>query len=274
MKSDEMPRVIVGTNALSYETLCDEVDTMASSADVLAIDCAPSYRSEDKIGKAVRRNMETYGTPRSKFFLQTKLDEVDQLAGRVEQAFERSLSRMQVEYLDSYLMHWPCPSTFVNDWHTMVRLKRSGRVRHIGVCNFRMRHWRKLIDSHPEELPEINQIEVHPLNTCNEMLDYCRSIGVSVQAYTSLGKMLPPISKNPQLEQMSAKYGCSISELVLAWHVCRGVAPITKSSKPLRLKQNLCSALSITITDEDMETITSLNRNYRFFLESTGCPGF
>lgn len=272
--NDEMPQVIVGTNALSYEILCADVDAMTPVTAVLALDCAPSYHTEDRIGKAVRRNMDAYGTPRSKFFLQTKLDVVDQLAGRVERAFERSLSRMQVDYLDSYLMHWPNPATFVKDWATMVSLKKSGRVRHIGVCNFRLRHWKQLLDSDPEELPEINQIEIHPLNTCDEMLDYCNSLGVKLQAYTSLCKMLPPISKNKQLEDLSVKYGCGISELVLAWHVTRGVAPITKSSKPERLKKNVLSAVTLRITDEDMDKITSLNQNYRFFLESTGCPGF
>ena len=274
MAIDNMPQVMVGTNGLSYETLCGDIDALVPETELVAIDCAPSYGTEERIGKAVRRNMEKYGTARSKFFLQTKLDAVDQLAGRVEEAFARSLERMQVDYLDSYVMHWPNPTTFVKDWVTMISLKKSGRVRHIGVCNFRMRHWKQLIDSDPEELPEINQIEIHPLNTCDEMLAYCTSMGVKLQAYTSLCKMLPPISKNKQLEDMSDKYGCSISELVLAWHVTRGVAPITKSSKPERLKKNILSSLSLKISSEDMKTITSLNQNYRFFLESTGCPGF
>lgn len=269
-----MPQVIVGTNALSYETLQSVVDTMVTATDVLAVDCAPRYGTEDRIGKAVRRNMEAYGTPRNKFFLQTKLDDEDQLTDNVESAFERSLSRMGVEYMDSYLMHWPNPTTFIRDWSTMVRLKRSGRVRHIGVCNFRMRHWKQLLDSDVEELPEINQIEMHPLNTCDEMLFYCNSLGVKLQAYTSLCKMLPPISKNKSLEDLSHKYDCSISELVLAWHVTRGVAPITKSSKPERLRQNVLSSLSLKVSDEDMSAITALNQDYRFFLESTGCPGF
>ena len=274
MTNESMPQVIVGTNGLSYETLCEDIDALVPETAVVAIDCAPSYGTEDRIGKAVRRNMEEYGTPRSKFFLQTKLDAVDQLAGRVEEVFERSLERMQVEYLDSYVMHWPNPTTFVKDWKTMIRLKRSGRVRHIGVCNFRMRHWKRLLDSDPEELPEINQIEMHPLNTCDEMVAYCNAMGVKLQAYTSLCKMLPPISKNRQLEDMSAKYGCSISELVLAWHVTRGVAPITKSSKPERLKKNVRSSLTLKISADDMRQITALNKDYRFFLESTGCPGF
>ena len=146
MAIDNMPQVMVGTNGLSYETLCGDIDALVPEAEIVAIDCAPSYGTEERIGKAVRRNMEQYGTKRDKFFLQTKLDAVDQLAGRVEETFARSLERMQVDYLDSYVMHWPNPTTFVKDWTTMISLKKSGRVRHIGVCNFRMRHWKQLID--------------------------------------------------------------------------------------------------------------------------------
>ena len=274
MTIDNMPQVMVGTNGLSYETLCGDIDALIQATDTLALDMAPGYKTEDKIGKAVKRSMHEHGTQRSHFFLQTKLDLENRNAEDVERSFMESLNRIGVEYIDSYLMHWPYPATFTKAWKEMIKLKKSGRVRHIGVCNFRMRHWKQLIDSDPEELPEINQIEMHPLNTCDEMLCYCTSMGVKLQAYTPLCKMLPPISKNKQLEEMSDKYGCSISELVLAWHVTRGVAPITKSSKPDRLKKNILSSLSLKISSEDMKAITSLNQNYKFFLESWGCPGY
>ena len=274
MISDEMPRVIIGTNGLSYETLCSDIDTMIKATDVLALDMAPGYKTEDKIGMAIRCSMNEHGTSRSRFFLQTKLDLENRNADDVERSFMNSLNRLGLEYVDSYLIHWPYPKTFIKAWKEMVKLKKIGLARHIGVCNFRLRHWKQLLDSDPEELPEINQIEMHPLNTCDEMVDYCNSLGVKLQAYTSLCKMLPPISKNKQLEDMSVKYNCGISELVLAWHVRRGVAPITKSSKPERLKKNLLSAVTIKITDDDMNKISSLNQNYKFFLESWGCPGY
>lgn len=267
------PKILVGTNSMSQEALMHSVKAQLKFG-LAAFDTAPNYKSEGKLGKIIQDAVEKQNARREDFFIQTKLDCIDQINNNVEGAFYKSLKETGLEYLDSYLMHWPYPDTFVDDWKILEKLYKHGLVRNIGVCNFRERHWKKLLDSNIEILPHINQIEIHPLRTCDELLSFCKDRNISVQAYSPICKMLPPISENKILQSLSEKYGKSIPEIILAWHIHRGVAPITKSSKPSRLTQNINSALTLSLSTDDLNSITALNENYKFFVESWGCPGF
>ena len=271
MKS--LPKILIGTNALDYATLSNTISVLKGET-IIALDTSPNYQTERTIGSILSELRKEKEFNREEFFIQTKLEFIDQCKGQVEKAFYKSLSLLGVEYIDSYLMHWPNPDTFVDDWKILEKIYKQGLVRNIGVCNFRLRHWRKLFDSNIEILPHINQIEIHPLRTCDKLLDFCNTYGINTQAYSPICKMIAPIRDNIILNQLANKYHISIPELILAWHVSRGVSPITKSSTPVRVKNNIESALSISHELKDISAISSLDIDYKYFLESWGCPGF
>lgn len=267
-----LPQVMMGTNGMDFDTLLSICKAAVDNA-CNAFDTAPNYVSEQYLGDVIKRLGSEYGINRDQLFIQTKLDWKDQMNKCVEGAFYNSLNRLGLEYIDSYLMHWPYPDTFVSDWKILEKLYKSGVVKSIGTCNFLQRHWDKLLASNIEILPHINQIELHPLRTCDDLLAFCKKHNILTQAYTPICKMLSPIKDNKVLNDLSEKYQTSIPKLILAWHVSRGVVPISKSTKPGRVKDNL-SCVELNISSEDLTLITSLNEDYKFMVESWGCPGF
>lgn len=267
-----LPQVMMGTNGMDFDTLLSICKAAVDNA-CNAFDTAPNYVSEQYLGDVIKRLGSEYGINRDQLFIQTKLDWKDQMNKCVEGAFYNSLNRLGLEYIDSYLMHWPYPDTFVSDWKILEKLYKSGVVKSIGTCNFLQRHWDKLLASNIEILPHINQIELHPLRTCDDLLAFCKKHNILTQAYTPICKMLPPIKDNKVLNDLSEKYQTSVPKLILAWHVSRGVVPITKSTKPRRVKDNL-SCVELNISSKDLTLITSLNEDYKFMVESWGCPGF
>jgi len=269
----KFPSILIGTNGMRIEALRDSFCKLSDKYRI-GFDTAPNYHSEETIGKIISYQVSSGQHTRENFFVQTKLDVIDQIKGTVEDAFYKSLKLLNVDYVDAYLMHWPNPTTFTEDWKILEKLKKQGLIHHIGVCNFRERHWKKLLDSNIEIIPEINQIEIHPLRICESIIDFCNKQGIVTQAYSPICKMLPPISQNPTLIEISQRYNVSIPELILAWHVSRGVAPITKSSRLERLLSNIQSALTLKIDNSDIVEINRLDQDYKFFVESWGCPGF
>lgn len=267
-----VPKIIVGTNGIDYETL-KTICLAAMQTGQIAFDTAPNYVSEKHLGKVIHELINDYGFKREDFFIQSKLDWNAQKDGKVLSAVQQSLRTLGIEYLDSYLMHWPYHETFINDWKTMEKIYNDGLVRTIGVCNFRERHWLKLIDSNPSIIPHMSQIEIHPFRNCSSLLEYCTSLGVLSQAYTPLLKMKPKLRENKILLQLAAKHGTSVPHIVLKWHIDRGVIPVTKSTKPHRVEENT-KCLDIHLSPEDTTLINSLDEDYKFMLESWGCPGF
>lgn len=267
-----IPVVMVGTNGMDYLIL-KSVVTAAISRGFFAFDTAPNYISEIYLGRVIKELMLEYGYVREDFFVQTKLDWKDQINNNVEGAFKLSLERLGLEYVDSYLMHWPYPDYYIKNWRQMEEFYISGEAKSIGVCNFRERHWSCFFSSDIKVIPHISQIEIHPLRTCTTLLEFCKSKGIVTQAYSPICKMIPQIRDNELLNQLSLKYTCSIPQLILKWHMQRGCVPISKSTNPLRLISNL-DCFSLEISEEDMNYINTLNQDYKFMIESWGCPGF
>lgn len=267
-----VPKIIVGTNGIDYETL-KSVCLSAMRTGQTVFDTAPNYISEKYLGKVIHELINEYGYKREDFFIQTKLDWNAQRDCRVFDALQTSLKTLGVEYVDSYLMHWPYPESYTEDWKTMEKFYNDGLARVIGVCNFRERHWKKLMDSSLSIIPHVSQIEIHPFRNCASLLEYCSSLGITSQAYTPLLKMQPKLRDNKTLVNIATKYGTTVPHLVLKWHIDRGVAPVTKSTKPQRVTDNI-KCLDIHLSPDDTMLIDSLDEDYKFMLESWGCPGF
>lgn len=268
----EIPIFMLGTN-IQNKHLLKEVVYAALNEGCRAFDTSPNYQSGAWLGEILQCAMSDLGLKREELFIQTKLDWKDMISNRVEKAFSEMLKTMRLTYVDAYVMHWPQPDTFVESYHTMEMLYHGGATRAIGVSNFLIRHWLKLFDSNITVIPQVNQIELHPLRTCDELLEFCKIKGIVTESYSPICKMVPELKNNKLLLELSHTYDCSVPQLILAWHICKGLIPINKTTKPLRIRENM-TCMEINLSAEDIARIDALDRGYKLIVESFGCPGF
>ncbi|KAH9923661.1 Aldo/keto reductase [Fomitopsis serialis] len=227
------------------------------------IDTAENYGNEQSVGKALRES----GVPRHDVFLTTKLDQSDH--GRVEQAFETSLTKLGVDHVDLYLMHWPMAygesgdtlqpeesPTFVETWLEMEQLLADGRAKAIGVSNFNVKTLTKLL-AHASVVPAVNQVELHPCLPQHELLNFCNERGILLTAYSPIGKA--KFADDPAITAIAAAHGPGVTgaRILLSWGVQRGTAVIPKTVHTERLKENL---QLVHLSAAEMET---LDRFYR-----------
>ncbi|KAJ7663805.1 NADP-dependent oxidoreductase domain-containing protein [Mycena polygramma] len=267
-------------NEFTPEAIADSEHWLltAFKAGYRHFDTAYIYQTEPYLGKALRAS----GVPRGEVFITTKLPWWH--PQYVQRSFEDSLKKLGLDYVDLYLMHWPItaeyangydgPATFkelvedlklvdsptFNDtWAEMERIHASGRAKAIGVSNFSIKTLEQLFKT-AKIVPAVNQVEIHPYLTQNELLEYCQSKGIVVTAYTPSGH--DKVRNDPTIVALAAKYGVSATQVILAWHRARGVAVVSKSSDVERQKQNL---ILPTLNAEDLASITALDRGERIW---------
>lgn len=266
-------RMMFGTGASSakkYEELYPLIDTAIKSG-VRSFDSAPSYGTEQVLSKIFTSIFEQYGLKREDIFIQTKIDPIQMQNGCIEEYFIKLLNSMGLEFIDSLLIHWPVAEYFEETWNELIKLKEKQSVRYIGICNLRMRHLNKLEKYIVK--PDIIQIERHPLRTCREEMHFCQKNGIVLQAYSPLCKFVPQIRDSIILKRIAEKYGLNIGQLVLIWHLNTGDVPIFTSKKASRIME-YASIESLKLTAEEINIISSLNLDYKLYLESLICSGF
>ncbi|MCK2216071.1 aldo/keto reductase [Actinomadura sp. ATCC 31491] len=220
------------------------------------IDTAAAYGNEEGVGRAVRDS----GLPREKVFVTTKLWNGDH--GRAEQAFDESLSRLGLDYVDLYLIHWPVPrqDAYVQAWRAFEKIYRDGRARAIGVSNFTVRTLTRLMEE-TDITPSINQIELHPYLQQREMRDFHEANGILTEAWSPLGQGRGLLG-DPALAVLSEKYGKTPAQIVLRWHLQLGNVVIPKSATPARIKENI-DVFDFILDTEDMAALGALNQGKR-----------
>jgi diketogulonate reductase-like aldo/keto reductase len=220
-----------------------------------SIDTAAVYQNERGVGLGMKKS----GVPREEVFLTSKVWTSDQGYKSTMRAFEESLDRLQTDYLDLYLIHWPKGKLSSETWKAMEELYEKGLIRAIGVSNFLVHHLENFL---PEckVIPAVNQIEFHPELIQPELLEYCRGKGIQPEAWSPImkGKVL----NIPVLQALAAKYGKTPVQIVLRWDIQKGVVTIPKSVKPERIISN-AGIFDFELSDEDMAKIDSLDKNRR-----------
>lgn len=258
----ELPAIGFGTADLAGPA--DRLVLEAIRAGHRLIDTARVYGSEDGVGQAVERAEEEGVVRREELFLETKLAPDRHGYHEALQDFEEALNRMRTDYLDMFMLHWPVArgseenyrEKNIGAWQALAELKRKGRVRHIGVCNFLERHLLQLTDA-GLPMPEVNQLELHPGFQQRGLVRFCRERGMVIEAWSPMGR---GILKTPEFEAMAASYGKDVGQLALRWSIQKGFVPLTRSSDPAHIAHNL-EIFDFEIGPQDTEKLDALNTN-------------
>ena len=246
----KMPSIGFGTYKSGNDEDTARIVKYALEIGYRQIDTASFYGNEVGVGKGIKDS----GIKREEIFLVTKLWNDDHGYENTIKAFNKSLERLQVEYIDLYLIHWPNKLN-AETWRAFEYLYKIGKVKAIGVCNFKIGHLEEL-KATAEIMPMVNQVEIHPLSSKDTMLDYCNKNNIQLVAWSPI--MRGKIFSNELIIALAEKYKKTIAEIILRWHIQRGVIPIPKSSNEERIKENI-DIFDFKISEEDMAIIDSLN---------------
>lgn len=220
------------------------------------IDTATAYRNEEGVGQAIKES----GVPREEIFLTTKVWNTHQGFDSTLAACERSLKRLQTDYLDLYLIHWAVPGKYVETYKALEKLYKEGKVKAIGVCNFQIHHLEDILRE-CEVVPAVNQIELHPLMNQKELRDYCKDKGIQVEAWGPIMQGKVDLEQEP-FTSIAKKYGKSPAQVILRWHHQNDVLIIPKSITPSRIRENF-ELFDFELTAEEMKQIDDFNQNKR-----------
>ena len=253
----EIPQIGVGTWTLRGETARRNV-RLALEAGFRHIDTAQGYENEAEVGQGITDS----GVPRQEIFVTTKVNTGIMRQGKqaVIDSIDESLCKLNMDYIDLLLIHWPVKDCVKHSWEAMEDFVRGGVVKSIGVSNFNRHHLDDLL-SYAEIRPVINQIEVHPLMTQEENIAYNRSLGIEVEAWGPFGQGDIDVVGHPLLQSLAQKYEKTASQIVLRWIVQRGLITIPRA-KPNHFDENL-GIMAFSLSDEDMQAISGLNQNLR-----------
>jgi methylglyoxal/glyoxal reductase len=220
-----------------------------------SIDTAAVYKNEEGVGQGIRES----GVAREEIFVTSKVWNSDQGYESTLQAYETSLKKLGLEYLDLYLIHWPGKDKFKETWKALETLYKEGRVRAIGVSNFHIHHLEELLKD-AEIKPMVNQVEYHPHLTQKDLLAFCQRQGIQLEAWSPLkaGKLL----NEPTITEIAEKYGKSTAQVILRWDLQNKVVTIPKSIKETRIIEN-ADIFDFELTAEDMEKLDGLNNDER-----------
>lgn len=261
MNGVEIPSIAFGTWKISDENICRKSVKYALECGYRHIDAARIYNNEIFVGKGISEFLkENPNIKREDLFITTKVWNSDQGYEETLKAFEASLERLNLDYIDLYLIHWPNTknmATTFETWKALEKLYNDKKVRAIGVCNFEKHHLEELKQI-STVTPMVNQIEIHPYNQQLELRKYCESKNIIVESWSPL---IQGNVNDTLIVELAEKYKKSPAQIILKWHLQNWLLPLPKSITPSRIKEN--RELDFVLTKEDMEKINSLNKNER-----------
>ena len=239
-------------------------DTFAAVSGALEagyrhIDTAEMYGNEKEVGEAIAKS----GLDRADVFVTSKLSNDAHEPEDARRAFDRTLEALGFDYIDLFLIHWPLPTRYdgdyVSTWQTLEEFYREGRARSIGVSNFQPRHLRRL-HAEGQVPPAVDQIEVNPYLTQDEVRGFCAEHQIAVEAWSPLGR--GNVLSDPVIESIAGRTGKTPAQVVLRWHIERGDIVFPKSVTPARIKENI-DIFDFELPGADVEAISLLNRDER-----------
>ncbi|XP_066954983.1 glyoxal reductase-like isoform X1 [Macrobrachium rosenbergii] len=274
-----MPLIGFGTFKIRGQEVIFKVTEAALNAGYRSFDTAAVYRNEDDLGKAFKKYIPEMGLKREDLFITSKLGPKDHGYEACIEAFNLSLKRLQLEYLDLYLIHWPGvqklqPEDPENQkrrnesWSALESLYKSGKVRAVGVSNYNISHLEDLLQ-HCNVVPHINQVEYHPHYQQKELKKYCDEHGIKIQAYSSLGTTVcnSPLLENSQVREVAKKSCRTPAQVLLRWATQKGVGVLPKSTNVDHIYENY--DLNFDLSEEDYKLISSSNITKKYAWDSS-----
>ncbi|KQS15473.1 glyoxal reductase [Exiguobacterium sp. Leaf187] len=252
-----MPQLGYGVFKVPEEEVYEAVSE-ALRVGYRSIDTAMIYENEEGVGRALRDS----GIPREEIFLTTKVWNSDHGYEETLAAFETSLQKLGVDYVDLYLIHWPMPKEdrYVETWRALEHLYAEGKTHAIGVSNFHIPHLERIL-AEGSIVPAVNQIELHPFLSQEAIRDFCRKHGIVVEAWSPLMKGRDALT-HPVIVDIANRHQKTPPQVVLRWHLQHDIVAIPKSVTPSRIRENL-DVFDFSLSDADMQAIDQLNANVR-----------
>lgn len=248
----KMPMQGFGVFQVPDADVCEQAVSNALSIGYRLIDTASVYGNEKAVGKAIGKS----GIPREQLFITTKAWVTEMGYESTMKAFADSLARLGLEYIDLYLIHMPF-GDYYGAWRAMEELYEAGRVRAIGVCNFESDRLADLCHS-AKVKPMVNQVEMHPFTQQTKAMDLMHSLGVQPEAWAPLAEGRNRLFDNPLLSAIGSKYGKTAAQVVLRWHMQRGVIVIPKTVHRERMAENF-SVSDFALSEDDMVEIAAMD---------------
>jgi 2,5-diketo-D-gluconate reductase A len=255
----EMPILGFGVYQIPPEQT-EQAVTDALTAGYRLLDTAAAYQNEEAVGRAIKAS----GLPREELFVTTKLWVQDPGEDNTKRAFDASLRKLGLDYLDLYLIHQPYGDVY-SEWRAMQDIHREGRIRAIGVSNFFPDRLIDLIDNH-DIAPAVNQIETHPFYQRAADQQFMREHGVQIESWAPLAVGRNNLFTHPSLTPIADAHDKSVAQIILRWLIQREVVVIPKSVRPDRMTENL-GVFDFTLTEEEMTAITALDTGTSLFLD-------
>ncbi|WP_400243165.1 aldo/keto reductase [Niallia sp. JL1B1071] len=254
----EIPNLGFGVFLVNDPTECEQSVLAAIKNGYQSIDTATRYENEEFVGNAIK----SAGVPREELFITTKVWVTDFGYEETKKAFHESLKKLQLDYLDLYLIHWAAPG-FEETWRALEDLYEEGLVRAIGVCNFQIHHFEKLAET-ARITPMLNQVETHPLFQQVELRNYMAQHNIAHEAWAPLGQGKNGLFDLPALAAIAKKHNKTVAQVILRWHLERDTIIIPKSVHEHRIIEN-ADLFDFTLDADDIKTIASLDTNRRSF---------
>ncbi len=254
-----MPLQGFGTLQIKDAELCEKCIYSAIKAGVRMIDTAPAYFNEEAVGRGIARALADGLVTREELFIVTKLWIQDTPKDLVRSAVKESMRKLQVDYIDLYLIHQPYGS-YMESWPVMEQLVSEGILKNIGVCNFSIDRLKELQKA-AVITPAVNQIEIHPYFTHKELRTYMDEIGIVPMAWAPLCEGMRDIFHNPKLVEIGNRYGKSVAQVLLRWHLQKKAAAIPKSVHEKYIRENM-DIYDFSLTEEEMKVIESFDMGY------------
>ena len=258
----EIPQIGLGTWPMSNEEAERSV-TQAIELGYRLIDTAQNYRNEAGVGRGLRAS----GVSRDELFVTSKLNADWHGIEEVQEAFATSVSLLGLEYLDLFLIHWPVPkrNRYVDAWRGLLRLLEEGKVRAIGLSNFKRSHIERLMQE-VGEVADLNQVQLNPTVTRSEIRAFDAALGIVTQSWSPIGKG-GDLLVEPVITELGARYGKTSAQIVLRWHLELGLIAIPKSSDPRRMAENI-DVFDFSLAPDEVAAISALDRGEQAALDS------
>ena len=255
----KMPILGFGVFQIDDMKECEEAVYNALKAGYRLIDTAAAYGNEEAVGRAIKRS----GIPREEIFVTTKLWVSDANYEKAELAFETSLKKLDLEYIDLYLIHQPFNDVY-GAWRAMTELYKEGKIKAIGVSNF---YPDRLVDfiMNNEVVPAVNQVETHPFNQQVKANEIMKEYGVQIESWGPFAEGKNGIFTNEILSKIGKKYNKSVAQVVLRWLIQRNIIAIPKSTRKDRIEENF-NVFDFELNSEDMGKISELDKKESLFL--------